>query len=179
IDTGIEQALAGSRLIVDATWFYNRFDDLIVSVGSALSGASRYRTDNIANAKAQGLELGGSWHPIPSLNVRGGWTWLDTEVLGTDNLPSTAPPPYSVGQRLVRRPESAGSLDVTWADRHATIFLSLNGRGSMLDLEPNFGASVFEAPGYVTTNLGGSVQVHRSVALYGRVTNLFDSQYEE
>ena len=179
VDVGIEQAVAGSRLMFDATWFYNKYDDLIVTVGSSLSGASRYRTDNIANARAQGLEVGGSWHPTSALHVRGGWTFLDSEVLGVDTLPSQAPSPFTVGQRLFRRPRSAGSADVTWTDRRYTVFFTLNGRGSMLDLEPNRASSVFEAPGFVTSGIGGSVQVHRSVAIYGRISNAFDRQYEE
>jgi len=111
--------------------------------------------------------------------VRGGWTWLDTEVLGVDNLPSSAPTPYAVGQPLVRRPESAGSFDVTWSDRRATLFLSLNGRGAMLDLEPSSAASLFESAGYVVTTIGGSLQVHRTMAIVARLSNAFDRQYEE
>ena len=178
-DAGVEQAMAASHVVLDATFFHNRYDDLIVSVGSSLSGASRYKTDNIANARSQGLELGGSWRPSSAVSVRAGWTWLETQVLGLDTLPSAAPQPFTVGSRLVRRPRSAGTVDVTWANRGSSLFVSLNGRGSMLDLEPNFGSSVFEAPGYVTTTLGGSVQLHRSVAVYGRVGNAFNRDYEE
>ena len=32
-DLGIEQALIGSALVADLTWFANRYDDLIVTVG--------------------------------------------------------------------------------------------------------------------------------------------------
>src|SRR5262249_21924508 len=48
-DFGIEQAFGGTALVADVTWFHNRYDDLIVTVGTALSGASRYQSDNIAN----------------------------------------------------------------------------------------------------------------------------------
>ncbi|MEO7192566.1 MAG: TonB-dependent receptor [Vicinamibacterales bacterium] len=178
-DAGIEQAFAASRLVADATWFHNRYDDLIVSVGTGLAGASRYRTDNIANARARGVEIGATWRPASSLSIRGGWTRLDTAVLGLDTLPAAAPRPYTVGQRLIRRPRAAGALDVTWAERRGTAFVSLNGRGTMLDLEPNFGSSVFNAPGYVATTIGGSVQLHGAVALYGRIENAFDRSYEE
>ena len=33
-DVGVEQALVGSALVADLTWFANRYDDLIVSVGT-------------------------------------------------------------------------------------------------------------------------------------------------
>lgn len=178
-DLGIEQAFADSRLVADATWFRNSYDDLIITVGQSLSGASRYRTDNIANARAQGLELGASWRPLASLSVRGAWSWLDTEVLDVDNRPGQAPAPYSVGDRLVRRPRSSGSVDVRWAADRASLFLALSGRGSMLDLEPNFASSLYENDGFVTTTIGGAARLHRHIDVYARVNNLFDRDYEE
>ena len=55
-ELGVTQALAGGAVQLDATAFFNSYDDLIVSVGRAFSGISRYRTDNISNARARGLE---------------------------------------------------------------------------------------------------------------------------
>ena len=57
VDVGLEQTFAGGALIVDATGFFNRYDDLIVTVGRSLQDASQFRTDNISNARARGLEL--------------------------------------------------------------------------------------------------------------------------
>ena len=56
-DAGIDQPFADGRVLVQATSFHNTYDDLIVAVGP-FDGSSRYRTDNISNARAQGLELG-------------------------------------------------------------------------------------------------------------------------
>ena len=53
LELGVTQALAGGAIQIEATTFVNRYDDLIVSVGS-LRDVSRYRTDNIANARARG-----------------------------------------------------------------------------------------------------------------------------
>jgi outer membrane receptor protein involved in Fe transport len=179
VDAGIEQSFWSSRLVADATWFRNDYDDLIVTVGQSISGASRYRTDNIANARAQGLEIGANWRPAAAVVVRGSWSWLETEVLEIDNGPGQAPAPYRVGDRLVRRPRSSGSLDVRWATNRASAFLTLSGRGSMLDLEPNFASALYDNAGFVTTTIGGSVRLHRSFDLYGRVSNAFDSNYED
>ena len=41
------------------TSFVNNYDDLIVATGS-FSGSSRYRTDNISNARARGVEIAGT-----------------------------------------------------------------------------------------------------------------------
>ncbi len=179
IDAGIEQWLFDGRLAADVTWFHNRYEDLIVSVGQTLAGASRYRTDNIANARARGIEVGASVRPIAGLMVRGAWSWLDTEVLEVDSLPGRAPAPYRVGDRLVRRPRSSGSLDVRWSDGRASAFVSIAGRGSVLDLEPNFASSLYENAGFVNTTIGASLRVHRAIEVFGRVTNAFDRRYEE
>jgi outer membrane cobalamin receptor len=178
VDAGIEQAIGGPSLVAEVTWFLNRYDDLIVTVGSALTGFSRYRTDNIANARAQGLETGVRWRVSRQLAVRGGWTWLDTEVLGVDRGPSVAPPPFAVGEPLVRRPRHQGFGEAIWTHERATAFVTVGGRGRMSDLEPNYAATLVTNPGYVNTTFGGSVAVGR-LEVFGRVTNAFDRQYEE
>ena len=179
VDAGLEQALGGSSLIADATWFFNRYDDLIVSVGSSFTGASRYRTDNIANARASGLETGLQWRARAGVAARVAWTWLDTKVLGVDNAPTSAAAPYTVGAPLVRRPRQQGSAEITRTHKNASAFFTVGGRGKMSDLEPNFASSLVTNPGYATVSLGGSWIIARHVELFARVSNAFDRSYEE
>jgi outer membrane cobalamin receptor len=49
----------------------------------------------------------------------------------------------------------------------------------MADLEPNFGNPVLESAGFATTAIGGSVRVTRDVEIIGRISNVFDRDYEE
>jgi outer membrane cobalamin receptor len=179
LDIGVQQGLGAGVFIVDATWFYNRYDQLIVTVGSSFAGASRYRTDNVANARATGVEVGASWRGPGGLAARGAWTWLETEVLAVDNVPGQAPPPYSVGDALIRRPGGQGLLDVTWTSDRVRAVLTINGRTDTTDIEPNFASSLFTNPGYVTTMAGVSVGVGAGVEVFGRVSNLFNQSYEE
>jgi outer membrane cobalamin receptor len=179
LDLGIEQALANSALVVDLTWFANRYDDLIVAVGTALTGTSKYRTDNISNARAHGLEFGVNARPHADLAIRASWTWLDTEMLGVDGLPAKTAAPYTVGGQLIRRPAQQGSIQLTWTGERAGAFFSVNGRGTMTDLEPNFGSPVFPSKGFATVSLGGSFRVTRQFEVIARVTNLFNRSYEE
>ena len=179
VDAGVEHAFARGTVLVDATWFYNRYDQMIVTVGSSFAGASRYRTDNIANARATGVEFGATWRGPRGFAARGAWTWLDTEILAVDNVPGEAPPPYSVGDPLVRRPGGQGLLDITWTSDRVRAVLTINGRGDVTDLEPNFASSLYTNPGYVTTMAGVSFVVGSGVEVFGRVTNLFNQSYEE
>lgn len=180
-DVGIQQGLAKSTLVADLTWFSNRYTDLIVAVGSQFSGASKYRTDNIANARARGLEVGVTWRGRAGISARGAWTRLDTEVLDLDSLPGKAPSPFHVGDPLLRRPKNQGSLSIGWTHARAGAFVEINGRGEFLDTEPNFGSfgGLFTTPGYATVTLGASVRAIRHVEIFGRVSNLLDRQYEE
>jgi outer membrane cobalamin receptor len=179
-DAGVEQALAGSRLVADATFFANRFDDLIVTVGRRLAGASAYQSDNIANARAKGLEIGARWQGTRGLAARVAYTWLDTEVMSVDHLASPiAPAPYAVGDPLVRRPRHQASAAVTWSAARGQAFFLVNGRGAMNDLEPTFASSVYLNPGYAVVAVGGAVSLARNIEVYARVSNLFDKEYEE
>jgi outer membrane receptor protein involved in Fe transport len=165
--------------------FYNRYDDLIVAVGS-FNRSSRYRTDNISNARAYGVELsGGARARIPSrvpidLHVRAGLTLLDTEILAVDGA-SGAPPPFEPGDRLLRRPARQFSSEVLVTAGRFSGFVSAGGRSRTLDVDPSFGTfgGLFEASGYAVVHAGGRWRVTRSIEAFGRVTNLFDRAYEE
>jgi outer membrane cobalamin receptor len=181
IDGGVEQTLRGGKYVASATAFFNRYDDLIVTVGRSLADASRYRTDNISNARSRGVELFGSAKVTHPLTLRATYTFLDTEILSVDALARIAPPPFHVGDPLIRRPRHEGSADVTYADARFTAFAELTSRSEILDVEPNFGSfgGLFVSPGYVVVNVGASVRVVRGVDVTARVLNLADRQYEE
>jgi outer membrane receptor protein involved in Fe transport len=162
------------------TAFRNEYDDLIVAVGRALQDASRFRTDNISNARAQGVELGAAWRSTWGLSVRAGYTWLDTAILAVDRA-GAAPPPFSAGDALVRRPRHQGSVGLTYVRARVTGFLDVGGRGRSLDIEPNYGASggLFAVPGFTTVDAGGAIRVHRTIEVLARGANLLDRSYEE
>jgi vitamin B12 transporter len=84
-----------------------------------------------------------------------------------------------VGDRLIRRPRHQVSFEAGWFHARGSAFVLLNGRGETRDIEPTFAAEVFDNPGYVTVTAGGAVRLTRNFELFGRVTNLFDREYEE
>jgi outer membrane cobalamin receptor len=180
VEAGVEHAIASGAAVVSAVTFFNEYDDLIVAVGRSLRDASRFRTDNIANARARGVELAASWR-ARGLALTGSYTWLDAEILAVDRLPGRAPSPFGVGDRLLRRPRHQAAIDVILTRGRLSAFALATARGAVLDVEPSFGASagLFEAPGFVDVSAGASIRVARSVEAYGRVVNLFDRTYEE
>ncbi len=180
IEGSVEQAFAGGRLIADATVFANRYDDLIVTVGRSMANASVYRSDNISNARARGVET------LLSARSRGGlsgsiaYTWLDAEVLAVDRL-GLAPPPFEPGDALIRRPRHQAWIEASWRRSAGDLFVTVGARGRTLDIDPSYGAfgGLFRAAGYASVNAGGAWNVTRTLQVFARATNLLDRPYEE
>jgi outer membrane cobalamin receptor len=96
----------GSVLEIGATWFDQRFTNLIQYYGAAAPGAPNYV--NLASASARGLEL--TWQHTGAktpIIFGGSWTFLHTEVLDAGTGASGT---FVTGQALLRRPSQQGSL---------------------------------------------------------------------
>lgn len=179
-EVGVSQGLLGDAVQLDGTVFFNAYRDLIIAVGRTFSGISRYRTDNISNARARGAELSAAWRANTGVDVRGSYTFLDSEILAVSGS-SAAPAPYAVGDALLRRPRHSGSVDATWSRPRGSAFAQLQVRGEALDAEPAFGPTggLFANPGHTVVNLGGSWRPVKAVEVFARALNLFDRDYEE
>ncbi|HLY59852.1 MAG TPA: TonB-dependent receptor [Terriglobia bacterium] len=185
-DSGVEQRFLSNRAVLDATYFYNRFEDQIVVLGGSLTNLSTFTSANLGNARAQGLELSLRVQPTRSLQIQTEYTLLDTSILALENT-SVALSPFHVGQELVRRPRNSAFYNVTW--RRGRLMLNTDAyiRGRVLDLEPNDGtfACVLGLPcffynkGYTRADAGFSFRLPRGVEIYGRLNNLLNQKYEE
>ena len=180
LDGGVEQALAGGLVVVDATGFLNRYDDLIVAIGHSTQDYSRFRTDNISNARARGLETSIALRTRRGIEARVSYTFLDTAILAVDRAGDAAPAPFSAGDWLLRRPRHQASVDLLWRLRRGTVYLRAGGRSRVLDVEPNWGASggLFHAPGFAVADAGAAIHINRQIDVLARVDNLFDRRYE-
>jgi outer membrane cobalamin receptor len=179
-EIGVTQRLGGAAVQLDATAFVNDYTDLIISVGRAFSGISRYRTDNISNARARGAEFGAAWRIAAAADVRTSYTFLDSEILAVRGS-TTAPAPYAVGDALLRRPRHSGAIDAAWTHARGGAFAQLQIRGATLDADPAFGPTggLFTNPGHTAINIGGSWRPLKAIEVFARALNLFDREYEE
>jgi len=179
-EAGVEQALAGGLIVADATVFGNRYDDLIVAVGRALQDYSQFRSDNISNARAGGVEASLALRTKLGLEFRAAYSFVDTAILAVDRSTGTAPAPFAVGDWLVRRPRHQASADIVWRHALATLYVRAGGRSRVLDVEPNWGASggLFHSPGFAVANAGAAIRLTRHADLVVRADNLFDKRYE-
>jgi outer membrane receptor protein involved in Fe transport len=183
-EAAIEQSFAQGLVTAEAIGFWNAYDDLIVAVGS-FRESSRYMTDNISNARSRGVELGlTTSHRIPThtpllLRGRVGYTFVDSEILAVDR-DRQAPPPFSVGDPLLRRPRHQLAIDVSAAAGRLSAFVSGGARSRVLDVEPSLGTfgGLHYANGFNVWNAGAAWRI-RVGEVYARVENLFDRTYEE
>jgi outer membrane receptor protein involved in Fe transport len=182
LEAGVDQTIAAGKALIEATVFRNTFDDLIVAVGR-FSGSSRFRTDNISNARARGLELATTLRDRAAgldLQARVTYTFLDSEILAVDRA-GTAPPPFEVGQPLINRPRHQWSLDIVAGRGRSSAWIRGGGRGRVLAVEPSFGTfgGLFDAAGYAAWNAGAGWKLNPRLEVFGRIENLFDRAYEE
>ena len=112
-DSGVEQRFFNSRTLLDLTYFYNKFDDQIVTLGGSLTNLSTFVSDNLGNSRAQGLEASVRLRPTGSLQVSGEYSLLALPSWRLDGS-SLVQAPFHVGQELYRRPKHSGGFNLTW-----------------------------------------------------------------
>lgn len=185
-DSGVQQEFFAGRAVLDATYFYNRFEDQIVVLGGSFTNLSTFTSANLGNSRAQGAETSLRLRPARSLEVAAEYTRLDTSILAVEGTSLTLSP-FHVGQPLIRRPKNSAFYKVTW--RHGRLMLNADSviRGSVLDLEPNDGTlacelglpCLFTSRGYVRADAGFAYHLPHGVELYGRLNNFLNRKYEE
>jgi outer membrane receptor protein involved in Fe transport len=179
-DAGVEQKV-GKLLVLDGTYFYNRYYDLIVTLGGSLTTLSHFKSDNLANSRAQGAEFSARLRPARWLFVTASYTLLETRILSLNGSANQAPLPFSVGQQLTRRPENSGNFVATFTRGRLAADLTGYFRGVTLYEEPNLGASngLYWNPGYANIGVNVNYRLARGLTAYGNLRNALNQQYEE
>lgn len=180
-DAGIERRLFQNHLSLESTYFYNRYYDLIVSLGGSLARLSSYRSDNLANSRAHGAEFTARFRPARAISISGSYTFLDSAILSLSRTSHLAPEFFAVGQPLIRRPRHSGTLVAAFARRKFSANVTGDFRGTVLDVEPNFGASagLFDNPGHANFGINVNYAFARGVTIYGNLRNALNWRYEE
>jgi len=181
LDAGVEQKLLHNRLMLDGTYFYNRYYNLIVTLGGSLATLGQYQSANLANSRAEGAEFSASLRPARSVFITGSYTLLETRILSLDGTLNQAPLPFVVGQPLTRRPENSGALASTFTRRRLTANVTGYFRGKTLYEEPTYGATdgLFWDPGFANIGVNLNYALAGGLTVYGSLRNALDRHYEE
>jgi outer membrane cobalamin receptor len=180
-DFGVERRFVSDRVSVDATWFHNRYRDLIVGLGGSLSTLSHFRSDNVANARAEGTELSARVRPATWVSLTVNYTWLESEVLSLNGGSGLVQQFYYLGQPLLRRPKQTGSLLAMLHYRRIDANIIGYARGRSLDVEPNDGlfGGLFWNPGFASFAVNLNYRVRGNLTAYVNLRNAFNRRYEE
>jgi len=177
-DVGLEQQVG--RVALSATWFDQRFRDLIqYTFAPPTPSSPNYY--NVAAANAYGLELEARAAAPPSLVLTARYTYTHTASADSGFDGAT----FAQGRRLIRRPTNAASLDLAYrlgTRGSASVTAQYVGDRDDEDFSTFPGARV-TLPSYVRVDLAGEWALlerpGRRLAATLKVENLFDRHYEQ
>ena len=161
-DIGLEKNLLQDKLVLGATYFSNRFTNLI----DFNSATSTYR--NIGEAESNGLELFMTARPYDDLSIKGNYTFTETEDKST-------------GRALLRRARDKFGLDFIYrflAKGDVDLGIVYVGKRDDLDYS-TWPAKRVELDGYTLVNLAVAYDISKNIKAFVRADNLFDVDYEE
>ncbi|WP_430413774.1 TonB-dependent receptor plug domain-containing protein [Parasphingorhabdus sp.] len=166
-DAGITQQLIAGRLELNATLYQRDSENLINFVGCPVQvGICMNRPfgtyDNVARARARGVELGVTMRPVDSLTFAANYTLVDAENRDNDLV-------------LARRPRNSvnASVDYDW-----TFGLKTGATVSHIGSSFDNASNSRSVEGYILVDLRAAMPITDNIEIYGRVENLFDEQYE-
>jgi vitamin B12 transporter len=181
-ELGVEQDLVAGRLALWATYFDQRFRDMILYDGSAPPGDPTYV--NGAAAQSSGVETGVRSELGSGIQASASYTYLMTKATDDRNMPS---PTFASGERLIRRPLHSVELNL-----RARLLGRASLGGSFLYVgsrdDVDFAATPsqrVELPGYALVDLAGEVDIlspdarGRGLSATVRVENLFNEAYDQ
>ena len=157
-DFGFEQPLFNNRIRFGATYFHNDITNLIE--GTAHTNV------NVGLATTYGAESFVSFVVTPDFTLRGDYTY----TIARDDL---------TGDELLRRPKNKATVTASWkATEKLTLSSTFNYVGSWADIDREASFDL-RAPSYKTVNLAANYAVNGNLAVFGRIDNLFNAQYED
>ncbi len=159
-DIGLEVGTRGGMFVFDVTLFQRDIDNQIEFDNST------FVYFNTESVRARGVEMEATLSPTDRLTVLAAYTILDTQLRSAPNA----------GNEQGRRPDEALTLSVDWTAPFAGLNLGADVRAVSGSFDRN--ANLTRLDAYELVTLRASVQVTDDIALFGRVENLLDDQYQ-
>lgn len=187
-EVGAEQSIVRGRASIGATYFNQRFRDMIQYDGLVAEGAANYY--NLAAATSNGVELTLHVTPVAPLTLSASYTYTRTRVTNA-GIDSSATANFVQGARLLRRPANLASATATYAFARPSTSLDLEvttiGDRDDRDFsdQVTFVPKAVTLPSYTVVAIAGELGVLRrgaavpALTLTARVDNLFDQRYQQ
>lgn len=172
----------GDAVRVEATYFAQRFVDLIDYNGAVVAPAPNYQ--NIAKAEANGVEVELHHAPIGGVFFDVSGTLLDTRVIdpGVSTSPTAT---LAKDSSLIRRPKATGSFRLGYsgiARLRTDVLVTYVGERSDRRFNPDFTVSAITLPDYGLIDWSAEYALptaagRPTVSLTFRAANLLDQPY--
>ena len=176
VEAGADQRLLADRVRVDVTWFDNRYTDLIaLQTTDPVTFSSQYF--NIGLSEARGAEFSADAAPARSLRLRGGYTFLSSEILESASPSNVV---FQQGQPLFRRPRHSGFVDAAWRRGPAAVTVVGTFVGAFSDSDfTSLSPPLTENPGFTTWDARLSYAIVRQLSATLAIDNIADRQYQQ
>lgn len=179
-EVGVERLLTDARARIAASYFSQRFDDLIQFVsGGPPTFVGRY--ENLAQATSKGYEAELEVTPSKDVSASASFTVVSPRVTAVSPATGGA---LVVGSALLRRPSHSGTASVSMAPPGRTLSLTLSYVGKRPDIDFNqFPSPTVTLPAYVRVDASSESAVWRgqsgsSLSLTARIENVLGKRYE-
>jgi len=152
---GVEKDILKDRASISLTYFDQKYKNLIQT------DPLTWTAENIADAEIKGVEVNASLRVTDNINIKGGYTYLNTEDKAT-------------GDRLPLRPKDKFNLLTEFSIKNLSMIADCTFVGERYDslISKNL-------PSYFLVNLSGTYRVTKWLNAFARIDNLFDTDYEE
>lgn len=166
-EAGIEQRI-GDAATIGATYFDSRLKDEIYTTYPAPAYIAT-PSNRATLSRQHGIEVFASARPIPQIRLDATYTYLKAR----EN-----------GNMEVRRPKHIGSFNATvFSDDErfaGTLTMRYNGRqNDVAYTNPSYAPVRVSLNEYVIVNLNAEYKITPKIAVFGRVENLINEDYEE
>jgi vitamin B12 transporter len=178
-EAGVRHATPSGRLALGATWFDQRFRDMIQY---AFVSPELPNYFNVAAASARGLELEATTRPVARLRVGANLTLLRTRV-DDAGLQTGESATFVKGNRLIRRPstQASATAGIDLPSR-ATADVAVTYTGDRDDRDfSTFPATPVVLPSWTRIDVGftKSIDLGARFELRARIENLLGAGYQE
>ena len=176
-NVGLDQYFDSDRFRVSATYFANEFRDLISPTPGTQSGCpfGSITFLNTDLSRARGVNFSSIARLTRWLSLNGNYSFDNTRVVKSSTAGTGFQEP---GDHLLRRPVNSGNIWLNAGYRRFTFNINAYFTGARTDSDFD-GLGLNRNPGYARFDLASTCLLVRGFSFYGRVTNLFDKQYQD
>jgi vitamin B12 transporter len=163
-DLGFEQFLLNNKVSFGITYFKTDFEDM-------LGYDENFKTININKAKSSGIEITLQIYNVENFSIDANYTFNKSNDISSaedENL------------QLIRRPKNYFSLNMNYEFSKTLNFgLALTHAGERFDNDFSaYPTQRVSLKSYTLVDVKASYQVTEYLKLFGRIENLFDTEYE-